>query len=334
MAVYYAVTSRKALILVKVKTMAARSIIIDCDPGHDDAIAILMALASPEDLHVVGVTCVAGNAPLAHTQKNARRICELAGRPDIAVFAGCARPMLQPLRTAAHVHGRTGLDGSGLPEEPGMPLQDRHAVDFIVDACLSADDHSMTICPIGPMTNVALAIIKEPRIISKIESVAFMGGAAFGLGNITPSAEFNIAVDPHAARVVFEAGVDLTMFGLDVTHQVITTPARLAAVRAIQTPVGRAASGMLTFYDRDNPERYGAPGSPLHDPCVIAWLLKPDLFRGRRAHVAVETDSALTLGRTVVDWWGVTDNPPNAMVIDRVDANGFYELLFDRLARL
>jgi purine nucleosidase len=177
-------------------------------------------------------------------------------------------------------------------------------------------------------------LIKEPRIIPKIESTVFMGGAAFGLGNISPSAEFNIAVDPHAARVVFEAGVDLTMFGLDVTHQVITTPARLAAIGGIQTPVGRAASGMLTFYDRDNPERYGAPGSPLHDPCVIAWLLKPDLFWGRRAHVAVETDSALTLGRTVVDWWGVTDNPPNATVIDRVDANGFYALLFDRLARL
>ncbi|MBL4721735.1 MAG: nucleoside hydrolase [Alphaproteobacteria bacterium] len=314
--------------------MAARSIIIDCDPGQDDAIAILMALASPEDLHVLGITCVAGNAPLVHTQKNARRICELAGRPDLGIFAGCPRPMIRPLRTAAHIHGQTGLDGSGLPEEPGMPLQDRHAVDFIVDACLSADDEAVTICLLGPMTNLALAIVKEPRILPKIKSVVFMGGAAFGVGNITPSAEFNIAVDPHAARIVVESGVDLVMFGLDVTHQVITTPARLAAIRAIQTPVGQAASGMLTFYDRDNPERYGASGSPLHDPCVIAWLLKPELFRGRRAHVAVETDSALTMGRTVVDWWGVTENSANATVMDRVDANGFYELLLDRLARL
>ena len=314
--------------------MAARPIIIDCDPGQDDAIAILMALASPEELHVLGITCVAGNVPLAHTEKNARRICELAGRLDMPVFAGCPRPLIQPLRTATHVHGGTGLDGCGLPEETAMALQGRHAVDYIVDTCLSGEDHAVTICLLGPMTNLAVAIVKEPRIVPKIESVAFMGGVAFGQGNITPAAEFNIGVDPHAARIVLEAGLDIVMFGLDVTHQAITTPARLDAIRAIDTPVGRAATGMLTFYDRNNPERYGGPGGPLHDPCVIAWLLNPELFRGKRANVAVETDSALTMGRTVVDWWGVTDAAPNATVMDRLDANGFYALLLDRLARL
>lgn len=314
--------------------MVARPIIIDCDPGQDDAIAILMALASPEELHVLGITCVAGNVPLTHTEKNARRICELAGRLDMPVFAGCPRPLLQPLRTATKVHGWTGLDGCGLPEETAMPLQGRHAVDFIVDTCLSGEDRAITICALGPMTNLAVAIVKEPRIVPKIESVVFMGGAAFGLGNVTPAAEFNIGADPHAARIVLEAGLDAVMFGLDVTHQAITTPARLDAIRAIETPVGRAATGMLTFYDRNNPERYGGPGGPLHDPCVIAWLLKPELFRGKRAHVAVETDSALSMGRTVVDWWGVTDAAPNATVMDRLDANGFYALLLDRLARL
>jgi purine nucleosidase len=314
--------------------MAARPIIIDCDPGQDDAIAILMALASPEELHVLGITCVAGNVPLSRTELNARRICELAGRLDMPVFAGCPRPLILPLRTATHAHGRTGLDGCGLPEDSAMALQDRHAVDFIVDTCMSGEDNGATICALGPMTNLAMAIVMEPRIISKIDKVVFMGGAAFGLGNITPSAEFNIAVDPHAARIVLESGVDAVMFGLDVTHQAITTPARLDSVRAIQTPVGRAAAGMLTFYDRNNLERYGSPGGPLHDPCVIAWLLQPDLFRGKRVHVAVETDSALSMGRTVVDWWAAMGATPNATVMDRVDANGFYALVLDRLARL
>lgn len=310
-----------------------RSIIIDCDPGQDDAVALLMALASPEALKVLGVTCAAGNVPLELTQQNARRVCELAGRPDVPVFAGCPRPLIRPLATAEHVHGKTGLDESGLPE-PSMPLQERHAVDFIIDACLSSEDGGITLCPLGPLTNIAVAMVKEPRIIGKIHEIVFMGGAALGPGNITPAAEFNIYVDPHAAQIVVESGARLVMFGLDVTHTVITTPLRLDAIRAIGTPVAEAVTGMLTYYDRHDVERYGDPGAPLHDPCVIAWLLEPELFRGKEAHVAIETTSPLTLGRTVVDWWGVTKATPNALVMDRADSDGFYRLVVDRLSRL
>lgn len=314
--------------------MAPRPVIIDCDPGQDDAVALLMALASPESLKVLGVTCVAGNVPLDLTQRNARRICELAGRPDMPVFAGCPRPMLLSLTTAEAIHGKTGLDGSGLPEEPTMALQGRHAVDFIIDTCLSAQDGEITICTLGPMTNLAVAFVKAPHIASKIREIVFMGGAALGPGNRTPSAEFNIMTDPHAAQVVMEAGRKLVMFGLDVTHTVITTPACLDAINRIGSPVSDAVNGMLTFYDRNDPERYGEPGAPLHDPCVIAWLLQPDLFRGKEVHLAVETASPLTMGRTVADWWGVTGNAPNATVMDRADSDGFYALVVDRLSRL
>jgi len=313
--------------------MAQRLVIVDCDPGQDDAVALLMALASPESLKVLGITCVAGNVPLELTQRNARRICELAGQPDLPVFAGCPRPMLLPLTTAEAVHGKTGLDGSGLPE-PTMALQDRHAVDFIIDTCLSAGDGEITICTLGPMTNLAVAFVKAPQIAGKIKEIVFMGGAALGPGNRTPAAEFNIATDPHAAQVVMEAGPPLVMFGLDVTHRVITTPARLDAITRIGSPVSEAVTGMLTFYDRNDPDRYGERGGPLHDPCVIAWLLQPDLFRGKQVHLSVETGSPLTMGQTVADWWGVTGKGPNATVMDCADSDGLYSLVVDRLFRL
>ena len=313
--------------------MAPRPVIIDCDPGQDDAVALLMALASPNNLKVLGVTCVAGNVPLDLTQHNARRICELAGQPELPVFAGCPRPMLLPLRTAEAIHGKTGLDGSGLPE-PSIALQDRHAVDFIIDTCLSAGDGEITICMLGPMTNLAVAFVKAPQIVGKIREIVFMGGAALGPGNRTPVAEFNIMTDPHAAKVVLEAGSPLVMFGLDVTHRVITTPARLDTITQIGSPVSEAVTGMLTFYDKNDPERYGEQGGPLHDPCVIAWLLQPNLFRGKRVHLTVETGSPLTMGQTVADWWNVTGKEANTTVIDHADADGFYTLLVDLLSRL
>ena len=313
--------------------MGPRPVIIDCDPGQDDAVALLMALASPNNLKVLGVTCVAGNVPLDLTQRNARRICELAGQPELPVFAGCPRPMLLPLRTAEAIHGKTGLDGSGLPE-PSIALQDRHAVDFIIDTCLSAGDGEITICMLGPMTNLAVAFVKAPQIVGKIREIVFMGGAALGPGNRTPVAEFNIMTDPHAAKVVLEAGSPLVMFGLDVTHRVITTPARLDTITQIRSPVSEAVTGMLTFYDKNDPERYGEQGGPLHDPCVIAWLLQPNLFRGKRVHLTVETGSPLTMGQTVADWWNVTGKEANTTVIDHADADGFYTLLVDLLSRL
>ncbi len=313
--------------------MAARPIIIDCDPGQDDAVALLLALASPEELELRGITCVAGNVPLALTEANARRIVELAGRTEVPVFAGCARPLLRSLVTAEHVHGRTGLDGCDLPA-PALPLDPRHAVDFIVAECLAAGTDGLTLCPTGPLTNIAQAIVNAPEILPCIAEIVLMGGAAMTPGNTTPSAEFNIYVDPHAAHVVFECGRPIVMHPLDVTHKAITTPERLDAIRAIGTPVADAVAGMLAFYDRFDMDRYGMPGGPLHDPCVIAYLLKPALFAGRRARVRIETRSELTMGRTVVDWWGIEGGAPNALVLNEIDADGFYALLVERLARL
>lgn len=313
--------------------MSGRPVIIDCDPGLDDAIALLLALASPDEIDLLGVTCVAGNVPLAMTERNARIVVELSRRRDVPVYAGCSRPMLRPLSTGERVHGKTGLDGYDWPE-PSLPLADAHAVDFIVDTCLAAEDDTVTLCPVGPMTNVATAIVKEPRILPKLREIAFMGGAALVPGNVTPSAEFNIHADPHAARIVLESGAKLTMFGLDVTHKAITTPERLDAIRGIGTPVATAAAAMLTFYDRSDIERYGARGGPLHDPCVIAYLLRPALFSGKECHVAVETESELTMGQTVADWWGVTGKAANCRVVTGIDADGYYALIRERLARL
>ncbi len=310
----------------------ARPVIIDCDPGQDDAVALLLALASPDQIEVRGVTAVAGNVPLARTALNARKLCTLAGRAEVPVFAGCPRPMLRRLHTAEHVHGKTGLDGAELPE-PEAPLQDRHAVDFIVETLRGAADAGVTLCALGPLTNLAVAIVMAPDILRAVAEIVLMGGA-FGEGNTTPAAEFNIYVDPHAAQVVFSSGVPITMMGLDVTHQALTTPERLAAIAAIGTPVAGAVAGMLGFYDRHGVARCGMAGGPLHDPCVIAYLLRPELFGGRAAHVAVETGSELTLGRTVVDRWRLTDRPANAQVMHRIDADGFYALITERLARL
>ena len=313
--------------------MSARPIILDCDPGQDDAVAILLALASPTELRLLGVTCVAGNAPVGQTQRNARIVAELAGRPDLSVFAGCAGPVLRPLETAEMVHGRTGMDGHDLPE-PVMPLQDRHAVDFIVDTCLSAQDGEITLVATGPMTNLAVAIVKERRIVPRLREIVFMGGAAAHHGNSTPLTEFNVLTDPHAAQVVVGCGAPVTMLGLDVTHRLITTPERLAAIRAIGTPVAHAVADLLVFNDRFDIARYGLPGGPLHDPVTIGWLLRPDLFGGRDCHVAVETASPLTGGVTVVDWWGFGGGPANVHVVTEVDPQGFYDLMTARLERL
>jgi purine nucleosidase len=311
--------------------MPARPIIIDCDPGQDDALAILMALGSPEDLEVLAITAVAGNVSLALTEKNARKIVELAGRRDIPVHAGHDRPLVRPPVDAAHVHGRTGLDGVNLPE-PAIPLADGHAVDVII-ATLRAQPGRITLCPIGPLTNVAAAITKAPDIVGHIDQIVLMGGA-IGEGNVTPSAEFNLFADPHAAAIVFESGAPITMLGLDVTHQVLATPERLAAIAAIDSAVSRAVVALLAFYNRFDQTKRNRAGAPMHDPCVIAYLLRPALFAGRACHVAIETRGEHTLGRTVVDWSGRHGRPANATVVHEVDSEGFFALLVERLARL
>jgi purine nucleosidase len=309
-----------------------RRIIIDTDPGQDDAVAILLALGSPE-LEVVGITAVAGNVPLKLTEKNARKICELAGRPDIKVYAGAIRPLMRNLVTAEEVHGKTGLNGPELPE-PKMKLQDEHAVDFIVRTLMEEESGSITLCPLGPLTNIALALIREPKIAPRIKEIVLMGGGFFEGGNVTPAAEFNIYVDPHAADVVLRSGVPIVMMPLDVTHKALTSAKRIAAVRALGNRVGEATAQMLEFFERFDEEKYGTDGGPLHDPCVIAYLLKPGLFKGRSCNVTVETASELTMGMTVIDWWGVTKRQKNALVMRDIDSDGFFALLTERLGRL
>ncbi len=309
-----------------------RRIIIDTDPGQDDAVAILLALASPE-LEVLGITAVAGNVPLPLTARNARIVCELAGRPETPVFAGCAKPLRQALVTAEHVHGKTGLDGIEV-YEPAMPLHPQHAVDFIIETVDTAPEKTVTICALGPLTNLATALTRAPEIAPKLQEIVLMGGAYFEVGNITPTAEFNIYVDPEAAKIVFSSGIPLTVLPLDVTHKALVTPARLAAFRALGTKVGATVAAWTDFFERFDKEKYGSEGAPLHDPCVIGYLLRPEIFSGRFINVEIETDSVLTRGMTVADWWGVTDRSANATFIGDLDADAFFALLVDRLGQL
>ncbi|AWI83431.1 nucleoside hydrolase [Alloyangia pacifica] len=310
----------------------ARRIIIDTDPGQDDAVAILLALASPE-LEVLGITAVAGNVPLPLTSRNARMVCELAGRTDIPVFAGCDVPLERKLVTAEHVHGKTGLDGPELPG-PVMPLQERHAVDFLIDTLRAEPSGTVTLCPLGPLTNIATAFRRAPDIVDRVQEIVLMGGAYFEVGNYTPAAEFNIYVDPEAAAEVFGSGVPLVVMPLDVTHKALVTKPRNDAIRALGTPVGMAVAEMTDFFERFDLEKYGSEGAPLHDPCVTAYLLAPEIFSGRHINVEIETVSELTLGMTVADWWGVSGRAPNATFIGDLDADAFFTLLTERLAKL
>lgn len=311
---------------------ATHKIIIDTDPGQDDAVAILLALASQE-LEILGITAVAGNVPLRLTEKNALKICELAGKAETKVYSGAIRPLMRALVTAEEVHGQTGLNGPDLPE-PTMRLQPQHAVDFIVETLLKEESGTVTLCPLGPLTNIALALIREPKIAARIKQIVLMGGGFFEGGNVTPAAEFNIYVDPHAADVVLQSGVPIVIMPLDVTHKALTTAKRIAAFRALGNKAGIATAQMLEFFERFDEEKYGTDGGPLHDPCVIAYLLKPELFKGRNCNVTVETASELTMGMTVIDWWGVTSREKNALVMREIDADGFFDLLVERIGRL
>lgn len=308
-----------------------RPIVIDTDPGQDDAVAILMALASP-DLDVLGITTVAGNVPQPLVTENTLRLLTLADRLEVPVYAGCSRPMLRRLYTAEYVHGPTGIDGADLPE-PGAAARPEHAVRFLVDTLLGAEDASITLCPLGPLTNIATAIVEEPRIVPKIREIVLMGGAFMG-GNTTPVAEFNIYVDPHAAQIVLASGAPITMMPLDVTHQALVLPRHLDRIAAIGSAAADAVVGMLSFYLRFDVERYGMAGGPLHDPTVIGYLLRPELFTGKLIAVAVETSSELTVGQTVGDFWGMTDRSPNALVMTVVDNEAFQELVADLIGRL
>lgn len=310
-----------------------RKIIIDTDPGQDDAAAIFLAFGSPDEIDLLGITTVAGNVPLSYTSRNALILCELCNRHDVKVFAGADRPLVRPLVTAEHVHGKTGLDGPTLAE-PTLALQPGHAVDFIIDTLRNEPAGTVTLCTLGPMTNVATAIQKAPDIVPRVRELVMMGGGFSEGGNITPAAEFNIYVDPEAAKIVIGSGIPIVMMPLDVTHQLLTRKERVARMRAIGTPPAIAMVEMLEFFERFDVEKYGSDGGPLHDPTVIAYLVKPALFDGRVCNVEIETGSPLTAGMTVIDWWHVTDRARNVRVIRSVDADGFFDLLIDRFARI
>jgi purine nucleosidase len=313
--------------------LTRRRIIIDTDPGIDDAVAILLALAATEELEVLGIVAVAGNLLLAQTERNARRVCELAGRSDLPVYAGCARPMLRPLATVEQVHGETKRDRLLLPE-PTMPLRAEHGVDFLIETLRGAEAGTITLCALGPLSNIAMALVKAPDVAGRIGELVVMGGAGFELGNVTPAAEFNIHVDPHAAAIVIESGIPITMIPLDVTHQVLSTPPRVEALRALGNRCGPAVAALLDSFELNRRDKFGVRSMALHDPSVTAYLLRPTLYEGREVNVAIETQSPLTMGMTVVDWWGVTGRKANARFMNTIDADGFYDLLTEKLARL
>ena len=312
--------------------MATHTIILDCDPGQDDAVNLLLAMSSPDELEILGITAVAGNVPLALTEVNARLMCDIAGRSDIPVFAGCDKPMVRELVTAERVHGPTGINGMEATK-PVHPLQEQHAVDFIIEALSQANDDSITLVPTGPLTNIGVALTRAPEILPKIREIVLMGGAMRESGNTSPSAEFNILVDPHAADIVFKCGRPITQMGLDASHQVLTTRERIERLKGIDNEAARVTVGMLDFFKRHDMAKYDYLGAPLHDPCTVAYLLKPEIFKGKLCNVSVETESELTMGHTAVDFWHVTDRPANTNWIYSVDADGFYDLLISRLAR-
>ncbi|NHN88278.1 nucleoside hydrolase [Acetobacter conturbans] len=306
-------------------------IVIDTDPGQDDALTILLALASPE-IELLGVTTVAGNVGVRQATINALKTMELAGRPDVPVHAGAERPLLRPLVNATHVHGRTGFEGVDLPD-PTIEAAPGHAVDFLIRTVMGNAPGAITICAIGPMTNIALALSREPALRERIGRIVTMSGAFSEVGNITPTAEFNIYVDPHAAAIVLESGIPVTMLPLDVTHTLHTSDARLARFAALPNRVGPVVADWLRFEKRFEATKYGTDGGPLHDPNTVLWLLQPDLYRGREVNVQVETGSELTMGMTVVDWWGITKRPANVLFLRECDVDAAYDLITERLAR-
>ncbi|WP_348529586.1 nucleoside hydrolase [Pseudomonas parafulva] len=312
---------------------APRDLIIDTDPGADDVVALFLAMASPEELKIRAITTVAGNVRLDKTSRNARLAREWAGREDIPVYAGAGRPLVRTPIYAANVHGEEGLTGVAV-HEPRQPLANGNAVQYLIDTLDAAEPHSITLAMLGPQTNLALALIQKPEIVKGIKEVVVMGGAHFNGGNITPVAEFNLYADPHAAEVVLASGVKLTYLPLDVTHKIITSDARLKQLAAVGNDASRKVVDILNAYIQYDIEKYGMTGGPVHDATVIAYLLEPGLFSGRQVHMSVDSREGPTFGQTVADWYGVLEQPANVTWIEEGNAQGFFDLLSARLARL
>ena len=311
-----------------------KKIILDCDPGHDDAVAIMLA-AAHDDIEILGITCVAGNSILENTTINALKICSLIGRTDIPIFSGAEKPLKYELVTAAHVHGESGLDTDGQPIiiSENYSIQKMHAVDFIIETCHKQNE-PIYLCPIGPLTNIALALQKDPSIKSKIKEIVFMGGAAMCLGNITPAAEFNIYVDPHAANIVLNSGVKTVMFGLDVTHKVNVNDKIINDIKNNQNKSSVLFADLMNFYSKTHREVFEINESPLHDPCVIAYLIDDNIFSGKFVNVQVEEDSLLTRGKTVTDWVKVTKRKLNCHVMINANSEKFFSILKEELKKL
>ncbi len=306
-----------------------QKIILDCDPGHDDAVAIMLALASPE-LNVLGITTTHGNVGLELTSRNARIVRELCDSP-VKVFAGADRPLLRNRISAESVHGRSGLEGPELPE-PVTPLEDQHAVQFLIEQVL-ANPGEVTLVPIGPLTNIALAMRMEPRFAQAVQKIVLMGGSTT-LGNWSPAAEFNILCDPHAARIVFESGVPIAMFGLNLTHQVLATPERAARLRALPNRVGPVVAELIDFFKLSYMRRYGFAGPAMHDVCAVAHLLRPTLFEMQNMFVEIDTTDGPSVGRTICDVYNATGKAANAEVAMQADAEALFDFLIERLASL
>ncbi|MCY4451883.1 MAG: nucleoside hydrolase [Immundisolibacterales bacterium] len=310
-----------------------RRIILDCDPGRDDALAIAMALASSAEIEIAGITTVAGNVPLEVTHRNARFLCELCGFPETPVHAGAARPVVGAPVTATRHHGESGLEGVEVTT-PVAPVESHGAVEFMADTLQAGANGEITIVAVGPLTNVALLALEHPGLVAKVREIVVMGGASQAGGNVTPAAEFNVYADPHAAGIVLDCGRPITIHGLDVTHQVLATPAHVERLADAGGEVARRLAPLLRPAQGSRGERFGPDRSPIHDPCTIAWLLRPELFRTEEVPVACETDGTYTHGATVVDWWGVTGEEPNARWVTEADGEAVLDLLIERIARL
>ena len=309
--------------------MSPTPIILDVDPGHDDAVAIMLACGAPE-LELLGVTTVAGNVPLEKTTRNALRVLSLVGRPSVPVAAGAAAPLVRPLRTAEDIHGESGLEGPEIPDASFGPAE-RGATELIADA-VGGSPEPVTLVPVGPLTNVALFLREHPELKERIARISLMGGS-IGLGNTTPAAEFNVYVDPEAAREVFESGLPITMSGLDVTHQAGAGPTQRERLRSLGR-VGLVAAELLEFFAATYEGVFGFDAPPLHDPVAVAAVLEPALLKTRTMRVDVECESELTRGESICDFYGVTGKPPNVEVGVELDREGFFDLLYRVLGRL
>ncbi|SFB34845.1 purine nucleosidase [Rhizobium sp. NFR07] len=308
------------------------SIIVDCDPGIDDTIALLTAFVSPE-LDILGITPVCGNQPLDRTVRNALQVCELGGRAEIPVYAGCFRPMLrEPIH--GQFHGKTGLGNTVLPE-PVKTVESMSAVDFLIEAlsAAAAKGERITIACLGPLTNVAVALRMKPQIADGIERIVMMGGAYRESGNRTMTSEFNVLADPHAAHVVFSSGIPIVALALDATHQVMLKPEHVAEFSRVSGRISETLAELMAFWDRNDVRRYGSRGGPLHDPLVMAYILAPHLFETEKARVFVEYESELCMGQTIADWYGKSGLEPNADIVTKVDVEGVIAFFLERLSR-